>query len=85
MGIGSPLSSEDKNYSSQVLKIELSGPKRSHFAILDLPGIFSSRRDGVSKREMEGVTRMVTSYMQKPENIIMLGHIQLQEIIPLTS
>ncbi|EPE35352.1 P-loop containing nucleoside triphosphate hydrolase [Glarea lozoyensis ATCC 20868] len=90
MGIGSPLSSEDKNYSSQVLKIELSGPKRSHFAILDLPGIFSSRRDGVSRREMEGVTRMVTSYMQKPENIIICvadasGDIQNEQILELAS
>jgi hypothetical protein len=71
MGIGNPLTAEDRNYSSMVLKIELSGPKRSHFAILDLPGVFSSRRGHVSKREMDGVTSLVTSYMRKPENIIM--------------
>lgn len=53
------------------MKIELSGPKRSHFAILDLPGVFSSRRGGVSKREMDGVLSMVNSYMGKPENIVM--------------
>ena len=72
MRIGTPLASEDRNFSSDVLKIELSGPKRSHFAILDLPGIFTNRlKDGVSKREMAGVTSLVTSYMKKPENIIM--------------
>ena len=71
MGIDEPLKSDDKNFTSKVLKIELSGPRRSHFAILDLPGIFSSRRKNVSLREMEGVTKMVTTYMKKPENILM--------------
>lgn len=60
-----------KNFSSQVLKIELSGPSRSHFGILDVPGVFSASMDGITEQEMAGVTKMVTSYMKKPENIIM--------------
>lgn len=71
MGISAQGTSEDRNYSSKVLKIELSGPNRSHFGILDLPGVFSAEIGGVSSREKEGVTRMVKSYMSKPENIIM--------------
>ena len=71
MGIDSELGSGKKNFSSMVLKIELSGPKRSHFAILDLPGIFSAETENVTKQEMDGVRKMVTSYMQKQENIIM--------------
>jgi hypothetical protein len=71
MGIGSPLVQKDNSYSSKVLKIELSGPKRSHFAILDLPGIFATRKGNLTTRELEGVTKMVSSYMEKPENIIM--------------
>jgi len=71
MGITSNGTSEDRNYSSKVLKIELSGPNRSHFGILDLPGVFNAEIGGVSRREKDGVTKMVTSYMNKPENIIM--------------
>lgn len=71
MGLDSSQASDVRNYSSKVLKIELSGPRRSHFAILDLPGIFSALVGGVSKRERDGVTMMVSSYMKKPENIIM--------------
>lgn len=70
MGINSPGGPENRNFSSQVLKIELTGPKRSHFGILDVPGVFSSTNRATDE-EMNGVTQMVTSYMKKPENIIM--------------
>jgi hypothetical protein len=60
-----------KNFSSKVLKIELAGPNRSHFGILDVPGIFRAKRTGVTDQEMRGVAELVTSYMKKKENIIM--------------
>lgn len=60
-----------KNFSSKVLKVELSGPTRSHFGILDLPGIFSAKTQGISAREKDGVTEIVTEYMKKKENVIM--------------
>jgi hypothetical protein len=63
--------SKNQNFSSKVLKIELSGPGRSHFGILDLPGVFSAPTGGVTRQEMNGVKKMVTSYMKKPQNIIM--------------
>ncbi|KAE9365430.1 P-loop containing nucleoside triphosphate hydrolase protein [Stipitochalara longipes BDJ] len=59
-----------KNFSNQVLKIELSGPNRSHFGILDIPGVFSNPMDGITPEEMAGVTKMVTSYMKERQNII---------------
>ncbi|TVY40800.1 Dynamin-A [Lachnellula subtilissima] len=88
MGIKSNGTSEDRNYSSKVLKIELSGPNRSHFGILDLPGVFNAEIGGVSRREKDGVTKMVTSYMNKPENIIICvadasGDIANENILPL--
>ncbi|TVY46890.1 Dynamin-A [Lachnellula occidentalis] len=88
MGINSNGTSEDRNYSSKVLKIELSGPNRSHFGILDLPGVFNAEIGGVSRREKDGVTKMVTSYMNKPENIIICvadasGDIANENILPL--
>ena len=72
MGIlSSSHGSQKRNFSSQVLKIELTGPNRSHFAILDVPGVFSTATGGVTEEERVGVTQMATSYMQKPGNIIM--------------
>ena len=59
-------------FSSMVLKIELSGPENPHFAILDLPGVFSAAgANKVTPSEMQGVSEMVRKYMLKPENIIM--------------
>lgn len=60
-----------KNFSSDVLRIELHGPTRSHFGILDVPGIFHAVTDTVTKEDMERVTAMVKSHMQRPENVIM--------------
>jgi hypothetical protein len=70
MGISTGKASNKKNFAVEVLKVELSGPTRSHFSILDIPGIFSNDynvRDG----EMAGVQNMVIQYMKQPENIIM--------------
>jgi hypothetical protein len=71
MGILQGSGPSKKHFSSQVLKIELSGPTRSHFGLLDIPGIFSAPMDGITDQEMAGVTKMVTSYMKKSQNIIM--------------
>ena len=71
MGILSSDGSQTRNFSSQVLKIELTGPNRSHFAILDVPGVFSTATGSVTEEERVGVTKMVSSYMQKTGNIIM--------------
>ena len=72
MGINTQGSgTNQRNFSSHVLKIELSGPTRSHFAILDVPGIFENMLRGTTETEMDAVTDMVTSYMRQEKNIIM--------------
>ncbi|KAK2025937.1 vacuolar sorting protein VPS1 [Colletotrichum zoysiae] len=58
-----------KNFATQVLRIELSGPTRSHFSILDVPGIFSYAHD-VNEHEEDGVKLMVEEYMKQPANIV---------------
>lgn len=63
--------SKGRNFSSKVLKIELSGPERSHFAILDIPGEFGAGFGGLTKNESLGITQMITSYMKKPQSIMM--------------
>jgi hypothetical protein len=71
MGILQGSGAQKKHFSSQVLKIELSGPSRSHFGILDVPGIFHTPIGGITPQEMAGVTKMVKSYMGISQNIIM--------------
>jgi hypothetical protein len=59
-----------KNFATEVLKVELSGPKRSHFSILDIPGLFANPEQ-VNVEEMEGVRKMIIEYMRKPQNLVM--------------
>lgn len=59
------------NFSSDVLRIELNGPNRSHFGILDVPGVFHALTDNVTDDDMERVKVMVVAHMKKPENVIM--------------
>ncbi|XWW95318.1 hypothetical protein V2A60_003276 [Cordyceps javanica] len=58
-----------KNFAAEVLKIEVSGPSRSHFSILDIPGIFAYDYN-VCDGEMDGVRNMVIEYMKQPESIV---------------
>ncbi|KAI9786023.1 MAG: hypothetical protein M1816_008175 [Peltula sp. TS41687] len=58
------------NFSSDVLRIEIAGPDRSHFSIIDVPGVFQSRTKDLTEEEKDGVRRMVSSYMESPHSII---------------
>lgn len=70
MGINPGKSSNKKNFAVEVLKVEISGPTRSHFSILDVPGIFSNDFN-VKEGEMSGVRNLVIEYMKQPESIVM--------------
>ncbi|CCF44438.1 vacuolar sorting protein VPS1 [Colletotrichum higginsianum] len=69
MGIKPGQGSHTKNFATQVLRIELSGPSRSHFSILDVPGIIAWPRH-VNEYELHGVKKMVEEYMREPANIV---------------
>ncbi|KAK6215448.1 vacuolar sorting protein VPS1 [Colletotrichum tabaci] len=69
MGIKPGQGSHTKNFATQVLRIELSGPSRSHFSILDVPGIIAYPRH-VNEYELHGVKKMVEEYMREPANIV---------------
>ena len=58
------------NFSSDVLRIELSGPSRSHFSILDVPGVFQSRTKDVTAQEMAGVKNLVSAEMRRKQSIV---------------
>jgi hypothetical protein len=77
MGITGQLGSKKNNFSSDVLRIELHGPTRAHFGILDVPGVFHALTDNVTDEDMERVTAMVISHMKKRENVVMCVIISL--------
>ncbi|KAL2054121.1 hypothetical protein ABVK25_005660 [Lepraria finkii] len=61
---------EEINFSDNILKVEISGPDRSHFSILDVPGIFHSLTRRLTKKDKEGVDKMVKGYMKSKQSII---------------
>ena len=78
MGIKHVVTTEDgdctvgkRNFARDVLKVELSGPNRSYFSILDVPGVFQSLTKDLTADEKVGVRDMVARYMQPSQSIIM--------------
>ncbi|KAH6893082.1 P-loop containing nucleoside triphosphate hydrolase protein [Thelonectria olida] len=69
MGIRKGKEADKRNFASEVLKVELTGPTRSHFGILDLPGQFRNAVD-VKKSDGKKVEAMIVKYLEQPENIV---------------
>lgn len=61
---------EVQHFSSDVLKVEISGPTRSHFSILDLPGVFQSLTKDLTVQEKDGVRKLVSEHMQSKQSVI---------------
>ncbi|KAL8768241.1 MAG: hypothetical protein Q9209_005471 [Squamulea sp. 1 TL-2023] len=59
-----------RNFARDVLKVEISGPNRSYFSILDVPGVFQSLTKDLTLDEKVGVRDMVARYMQPQQSII---------------
>lgn len=59
-----------KHFSSDILRVEISGPNRSHFSILDLPGVFHSLTKNLTVEEKDGVRELVASHMKSRESVI---------------
>lgn len=62
---------EYQNFTDDVLKIEISGPDRSQFSILDVPGVFQSLTKNLTDKDKMGVDTMVSSYMASQQGVIM--------------
>ncbi|WJG35965.1 uncharacterized protein FOBCDRAFT_204837 [Fusarium oxysporum Fo47] len=58
-----------KNFVPDIVRVELSGPNRSLFNILDLPGLISSEY-GVNEPEPLGTHELAKQYISRPENTI---------------
>ncbi|KAM0078132.1 hypothetical protein ACKRZS_009656 [Fusarium odoratissimum] len=74
MGLRTGLGEDRKNFVAEVLKIELSGPHRSYFSILDLPGTFQNA-SAVNETDQVKVEAMVKEYMNNEDNIVILGRL----------
>ncbi|QPC79243.1 hypothetical protein HYE68_009995 [Fusarium pseudograminearum] len=69
MGLRTGLGDDRKNFVAEVLKVELSGPQRSYFSILDLPGTFQNAST-VNETDQAKVENMVKEYMSNEDNIV---------------
>jgi len=61
---------EAKHFSSDILRVEISGPNRSHFSILDLPGVFQSVTKNLTAKEKDGVRHLVAAHMIQRQSVI---------------
>ncbi|KAH6684888.1 P-loop containing nucleoside triphosphate hydrolase protein [Plectosphaerella plurivora] len=65
------LSEKSRDYSKDVLRLELGSPDMCHLTLVDLPGIYHNYTDDQSTEGIAAVLDIVTSYMKKPNSIIL--------------
>ncbi|KAH0541847.1 hypothetical protein FGG08_003731 [Glutinoglossum americanum] len=80
--------SSSKNFSSSTLKIEITGPGRTPFTIVDLPGLFHASTNLQKRSEIAEIKSMVNSYITDPGTIIVgvmhgFSNVATQEIFEM--
>jgi len=73
MGLGQ-VNAKGRNsaFSRDILKIEIQGPEEQHYSVIDVPGIFRVKTEGVTTDEdRDMVQQMVAEYMNNPRSIIL--------------
>jgi GTP-binding protein EngB required for normal cell division len=65
------ISDDGKAFSSDILRLELSGPEQPHLTLVDLPGLFTAGSRSQSEADSEIVKSLVLSYMKSPRSIIL--------------
>ena len=80
--------SDSKRFSTDTLRVELSGPSQPHLTMVDLPGLFRAGNSEQSMDDAKTVHNMVRSYMKRPRSIILAvvsakGDFALQEVTEL--
>ncbi|KAM3560906.1 hypothetical protein ARSEF4850_003459 [Beauveria asiatica] len=58
-------------FSKDILRIEISGPDRPHFTIVDLPGLIHSENKYQSASDISLIQHLVTRYMKQKRSIIL--------------
>ncbi|KAL1953240.1 hypothetical protein VTO42DRAFT_3355 [Malbranchea cinnamomea] len=69
MGLSTPGSS--RVFSTDVLRVELSGPQQPHLTMVDLPGLFEAGNRDQSEEDAEMVKSLVLSYMRSERSVIL--------------
>lgn len=60
-----------KFFSSDILRLELSGPEQPHLTLVDLPGLIQAGSGSLSDADCDTVKSLVLSYMRSPRSIIL--------------
>ncbi|KAI9731615.1 MAG: hypothetical protein M1818_007745 [Claussenomyces sp. TS43310] len=65
------LSTADKAFSEDILKVEFCGPTQPRLTLGDLPGLIHTATGKQSPRDVELVTALVGRYLENPRSIIL--------------
>ncbi|KAM3558130.1 hypothetical protein MY1884_004150 [Beauveria asiatica] len=63
--------SDFKVFSTDILRVELSGPYQPHLTMVDLPGLFRAGNREQSAKDAKTVRKMVRAYVKNPRSIIL--------------
>jgi GTP-binding protein EngB required for normal cell division len=63
--------SDTKRFSSDILRVELSGPSQPHLTMVDLPGLFRAANSEQSLDDSKTVEQMVIGHMKRPRSTIL--------------
>ncbi|KAI6753918.1 hypothetical protein HG530_013094 [Fusarium avenaceum] len=69
IGIKKGSGQQKKNFVPDIVRVDLWGPNRSLFNILDLPGLVNSSVN-INKSEMAGTHRLAIQYIKNPKNTV---------------
>lgn len=62
---------DNRAFSTDILRVEISGPSQPHLTLVDLPGLFQAGNKAQSDDDARAVTLLVLSYMRKTRSIIL--------------
>jgi GTPase SAR1 family protein len=65
------LNNSTKAFSSDVLRVEVTGPKQTNLTLVDLPGLIHAENKQQSADDINLVSSLVKSYMSEPRSIIL--------------
>ncbi|KAI5784408.1 dynamin [Pyronema domesticum] len=66
-------------FSDDILKIELCGPNKPHFSVVDVPGLFENATTFQTTEDVKLVENMVVRYLNEPRTIILAVATSLHE------
>ncbi|KAH0559007.1 hypothetical protein GP486_004377 [Trichoglossum hirsutum] len=70
-GVNDNIEDIETRFSDHVLRIELSGPSRSHLSFVDVPGLFHNPTKYQTLQDAAIIRELIQSYAQDPRTIIM--------------